>query len=62
MHYAKFDHLILTISIVTLRFVASTFLIANILETTPARKPKLLQKLKELKDLQNNHNKKLQNS
>ena len=44
MHYAKIDYLIV-ISIITLRFVASTFLIANILEITPARKPKLLQKL-----------------
>ena len=45
MHYAKIDYLIVIISIITLRFVASTFLIANILEITPARKPKLLQKL-----------------
>ena len=58
MHYAKIDYLIVILSIITLWFVASTFLIANILETTPARKPKLLQKLKERKDLQNNHNKK----
>ena len=45
MHYAKIDFLIVTISIITLRFVASTVLIANILETKPASEPKLLQKL-----------------
>ena len=45
MHYAKIAYLIVIISITTLRFVATAFLITNILETTPARKPKLLQKL-----------------
>ena len=43
----------------TLRLVATAFLIANILETTPAGEPNFLHKLWKLKDLQNNHNKKL---
>ena len=45
MHYAKIDYLIVIILIATLRFVASTSLMENILETTAARKSKLLQKL-----------------
>ena len=56
MHYAKFDYLIVIILIITLWFVANAFLIKNISETTPARKTKLLKKLQELEDLQNNHN------
>ena len=65
----KIDFLIVIISIITLRlqqacnktlrFVASAFLITYILETTPARMPKFFAKLKELKNLQNNHKKKL---
>ena len=45
MHDAKIDYLAVITSIITLWFVASAFLIANISETTPARKPKVLQKL-----------------
>ena len=45
MHYEKIDYSIVIILIVRLRFVVSAFLMANMLETTPAEKSKLLQKL-----------------
>ena len=50
MHYAKIDFFnIVIISVVTLRFASSAILIANILETTPARKPKFFAKVIEAK-------------
>ena len=64
MHYSKIDFMIVSILIITiqswLRFVANAFLIANILETIHLLdSPNFTQKLLELKDLQNNHNKKI---
>ena len=41
MYYAKIYVFIASISII--RFVASAFLIVNILETTPARKSKVIE-------------------
>ena len=45
MHNAKIDFLIVFTSVITLRFVASAFLITNILETTPVRKSKFFAKV-----------------
>ena len=67
LYYAKIDFWIVIVLIITLKliddidkrcgFVANTFSITNILETTPARKPKVFCKsYEELKHLQNNYN------
>ena len=59
MHYAKIDFLIVIISVITLRFVATAFLIANYLETMHGLESRnFLKKLQEFKNLQNNHYKK----